>query len=106
MRPRLAAAVVLLAVLPLAGCLSDDGPAVGPDGRDADGNLVFRDDWAERALPYSGHDHFDPAQHRGLSTPNFEERGWDPLISEYYGRSAGGYLCGDSVDAGDRRLAV
>ena len=107
MRARLALSVSLLAVLPLvAGCLSADDPGVGPDGRDADGNLVFREDWAERAVPYSDHDHFDPAQHQGISTPNFVEKGWDPLISEYYGRSAGGYLCGDSVDAGDRRLAA
>lgn len=90
----------------LAGCASDDEGDIGPDGRDADGNLAFRDDWAEHALPYSDHDHFDAAQHTGLSTPNFHEKGWDPLISEHYGRSAGGYLCGDSVDAGDRRLAA
>jgi hypothetical protein len=106
MRARLVLSICLLAALPLAGCLDDDGGSVGPDGRDADGNLVFREDWAEHALPYSDHDHYDPAQHRGLSTPNFVEKGWDPLISEHYGRSAGGYLCGDSVDAGDRRLAV
>jgi hypothetical protein len=107
MRARPVAALALLAVLlPFAGCLSGDPSAVGPDGRDSKGNLVFRADWAEHALPYSDHDHFDPAQHRGLSTPNFIERGWDPLISEYYGRSAGGYLCGDSVDTGDRKLAV
>ena len=106
MRARLASALLMLTLLPLAGCLSDSDSPVGPDGRDADGNLVFREDWAERALPYSDHDHFDPAQHRGLSTPNFVERGWDPLISEHYGRSAGGYLCGDSVDTGDRKLAA
>lgn len=107
MRARVLVAATLVSLAPLlAGCLADDGQQVGPDGRDADGNLVFRGDWAERALPYSDHDHFDPAQHRGLSTPNFVERGWDPLISEHYGRSAGGYLCGDSVDAGDRRFAA
>jgi hypothetical protein len=107
MRARLVLSVSVLAVLPLlAGCLDDGDSGIGPDGRDEDGNLVFRDDWAEHALPYSDHDHFDPAQHQGLSTPNFVERGWDPLISEHYGRSAGGYLCGDSVDAGDRRFAA
>ncbi|MFA5944944.1 MAG: hypothetical protein WC876_10820 [Candidatus Thermoplasmatota archaeon] len=106
MRARLAVALALLAAVPLAGCLSDDAPSGAVDGRDADGNLVFRADWAEHALPYSDHDHFDAAQHQGLSTPNFDERGWDPLISAYYGRSAGGYLCGDSVDTGDRRLAA
>jgi hypothetical protein len=109
MRARLALALAFLAAAPLAGCLSDDGPTVGEDGllRDADGNLVFRDDWDEHALPYSdGHDHHAPLEHAGLSTPNFEELGWDPLLSDYYGRSAGGYLCGDSVDTGERRLAA
>lgn len=107
MRSFLVGTVAFLALLaPLAGCLEDGGDddGTGPGGRDAP--LEFRDDWAERALPYSDHDHFDPAQHQGLSTPNFEELGWDPLISEYYGRSAGGYLCGDSVDTGDRRLSA
>lgn len=95
--------LVLASLLP--GCLdrgSDDGDGAGGRGTP----LTFRDDWAEHALPYSDHDHFDAAQHQGLSTPNFKELGWDPLISEHYGRSAGGYLCGDSVDAGDRRLAA
>lgn len=107
MRSFLAAACAAVALLaPLTGCLdgSDDEDGTGPGGRAKP--LVFRDDWAEHALPYSDHDHFDPAQHQGLSTPNFQELGWDPLISEHYGRSAGGYLCGDSVDTGDRRLAA
>lgn len=95
-------ASVLLAGAALAGC------ANGPDGlAGAAAPLVFRDDWAEAALPYGeDHDHYDSKQHQGLSTPNFELLGWDPLISDYYGRSAGGYLCGDSVDNGERRLAA
>ncbi|HUR25839.1 MAG TPA: hypothetical protein VM327_07500 [Candidatus Thermoplasmatota archaeon] len=106
MRARLASALLLLSLVPLAGCFTDDDSPVGPDGRDSHGNLVFRDDWAEHALPYSDHDHHNPLQHAGLSTPNFQELGWDPLLSDYYGRSAGGYLCGDSVDTGERRLAA
>ena len=107
MRSRLLLAVALSCASLLAGCLSGDGGGAGSG--DANGHgvpLAFRDDWAEHALPYSDHDHHDPLQHQGLSTPNFQELGWDPLISEYYGRSAGGYLCGDSVDTGDRRLAA
>ena len=95
----------LLAAVALTGCLDggDDGDGSGAGGAP----LAFRDDWAEAALPYGeGHDHYDPVHHRGLSTPNFQEVGWDPLISEYYGRSAGGYLCGDSVDNGEKRLAA
>lgn len=97
----LAWVVFLLAAPAFAGCLDDDGSAT--NGAPP---LQFRNDWAEVALPYGDHDHYDPAQHRGLSTPNFQELGWDPLISEHYGRSAGGYLCGDSVVTGDRRLAA
>jgi hypothetical protein len=107
MRSLAATGLALAFLLPLmAGCLDSghDGGDGGSAGRDRP--LEFRDDWAERALPYSDHDHFDPAQHQGLSTPNFKELGWDPLVSEYYGRSAGGYLCGDSVDNGERRLAA
>lgn len=107
---RSVALVLGLAIPVLAGCFGggeDDGNA-GPGGRGPP--LTFRDDWAERAVPYTNdvmdHDHFDPAQHQGLSTPNFQELGWDPLISEHYGRSAGGYLCGDSVSTGERKLAA
>jgi hypothetical protein len=96
--------VLLLVALFAAGCLDGAG-GDGPGGPRA-AKLSFRADWAEHALPYSDHDHYDPLQHRGLSTPNFKELGWDPLISEHYGRSAGGYLCGDSVDTGERKLAV
>lgn len=92
-----------LTLLALAGCLSSNDN----NGSKATGSLTFAHDWAELALPYGeGHDHFDPVHHQGLSTPNFELLGWDPLISDYYGRAAGGYLCGDSVDNGERRLAV
>jgi hypothetical protein len=107
MRSRLLLAILLSCASVLAGCLSGDGDGNGPDSGKGEGApLVFREDWAEHALPYSDHDHHDPAQHQGLSTPNFHELGWDPLISDYYGRSAGGYLCGDSVDTGERRLAA
>lgn len=99
-------ATIALASLALAGCAADKGP--GGDAGGQPGPLSFRDDWAELALPYGeDHDHYDTVQHQGLSTPNFEVLGWDPLLSDYYGgRSAGGYLCGDSVDNGERRLAA
>ncbi len=104
MRPSPFLLLAALVATALAGCVgggeeSGTGTSVAPP--------EFLDNWAERALPYGeGHDHYDAAQHQGLSTPNFEELGWDPLVSEYYGRSAGGYLCGDSVDNGEKRLAA
>src|ERR1044072_3561515 len=103
MRSRLLLAIVLASTL-VAGCLSGskDGASSGGDGPGV--RLSFRDDWAEHALPYSDHDHHNPAQHQGLSTPNFQELGWDPLLSDYYGRSAGGYPLGASVPTGDGPL--
>jgi hypothetical protein len=62
-----------------------------------------------RALPTgSGHDHHDPAQHRGLSTPNFEVVGWSPLpTAAMENKSAGGWACGEtSVTSSGRHLAV
>lgn len=100
-----ALASFVAAAIVLGGCFGGGG-AGDPTGSGAvKPPLVFRDDWAEHALP-DEHDHFDPVAHENLSTPNFEILGWDPLISEYLGQSAGGYLCGDAVDAGDRRRAA
>lgn len=92
-------AVVLLLTPVLAGCLSD-----GP------GDERFPVAWSEKALPFGpDHDHLDRAQHRGLSTPNFEIVGHDPLVSEHYGTTAGGSFCGDvpaSPNDGRRLAAV
>lgn len=62
--------------------------------------------WAEAAL-VSGHDHADPLLHENLSTANFEVLGHDPLISDDYGTTVQGNLCGDAAATADgRRLAV
>ncbi len=99
------ATLALLTTAALAGCLAgDDGAPTG----DGDGvTSTFHPEWAEHAVPFGeDHDHFDPAQHQNLSTPNFEVLGWNPLVSDHYGATAGGHLCGDATDAGDRRLAA
>jgi hypothetical protein len=59
-------------------------------------------------VPYGGsHDHHDPAHHAGLSTPNFQVLGWDPLITDYHDATSGGYFCGEIGERDDgRRLAV
>jgi hypothetical protein len=108
MRSSLVAVLAALVAVPLlAGCLSSNsGSDGGANGNGKAAKLTFREDWAEHAMPYSEHDHHNPAEHVGLSTPNFKELGWDPLLSDYYQRSAGGYLCGDAVDTGERRLAA
>lgn len=98
---RLAAAA--LVVLTLAGCVTTvgtqrDGPAASA-----------ADDWSVRALPFGeGHNHSDPRQHAGLTTPNFQVVGYDPLLSPDYGMTTpGGYLCGDAKPvATGRQLAV
>jgi LVIVD repeat-containing protein len=99
MRPATPAFIAL--ALLLAGCAG--GPArTTPPGE-------FDPLWSERALAYGlTHNHTDPAQHRRLSTPNFEVVGYDPLLSPYFdGRTAGGYLCGDAATVADgRRIAA
>jgi hypothetical protein len=64
--------------------------------------------WHEQALPFGpSHDHTDPADHRNLTTPNFEVLGYDQLNSSHYGQPAGSYFCGDAKPVeDDRRLAV
>ena len=92
---------LVLAALALAigGCVSAPAPAAPGPGA----GLLH---WAEAALA-SAHDHADPALHANLSTPNFEILGYDPLISEDYGTTVHGNLCGDAASTTDgRRLAV
>lgn len=73
----------------------------------SDGAPAFAADWVELALPFEpGHDHLDVHDHRNLSTPNFEIIGYDPLITDYYGTSAGDYFCGDVRERDGRSLAV
>lgn len=89
-------------LLLVAGCAA---PAQDPQRAPADASV----DWSERVLSWpEGHDHADPAQHAGLTTPNFEIVGYDPLLSPYYGGTTpAGYLCGDAQATADgRRLAV
>lgn len=98
-------AALLVVLVLAAGCVAPattpapEAAATGPDA------LL----WAERALPFGGgHDHFDVAHHAGLSTPNFQLVGWDPLATDRFaGAGAGAYFCGDArADADGRRLAV
>src|SRR6185436_5288049 len=52
------------------------------------------------------HDHNDAAMHKGLSTPNFEVIGWDPLVSDYHKRPSGAYSCGTVIDTDERTIGV
>ncbi|HVM45730.1 MAG TPA: hypothetical protein VM582_07315 [Candidatus Thermoplasmatota archaeon] len=93
-----------LALLALAvGCVT---PA--PEG-ERDGGNEAPPDWAERVLSWPpDHDHANASHHAGLTTPNFEIVGYDPLFSAHYGgRTPAGYLCGDAQETTDgRRIAV
>lgn len=101
--PRASALLALLGLV-LAGCLA--GPADDGDEDRAGGDAAAAPGWSERALA-SGHDHADPAVHAGLTTPNFRILGHDPLVSEDYGTTVQGNLCGDATSTRDgRRLAV
>lgn len=95
---------LLLALPALAGCIgSSDEPDL------AENALEFEIAWSEKALAFGeDHDHNDRAQHRGLSTPNFDVLGYSPLNSTYYdGAPAGAYFCGDAKEVEDgRRIAA
>lgn len=95
---------VLLVATFVAGCVSVPQP---PDATATLGAIDAS--WAVRALPTgSGHDHHDPAQHKGLSTPNFEVVGWNELPTDaFQNKTAGGWSCGEAGTTKDgRRLAV
>ncbi|HLE47478.1 MAG TPA: hypothetical protein VI818_04200 [Candidatus Thermoplasmatota archaeon] len=67
----------------------------------------FDPQWAELAVfEKSGHNHKDPSHHEGRTTANFEILGWDPLVTDHYGRTSGGHLCGDTAEKNGKRLAV
>ncbi|HEX9815916.1 MAG TPA: hypothetical protein VGB18_02960, partial [Candidatus Thermoplasmatota archaeon] len=106
-------AVVGLVSLVLAGCLDETGESASARARrlgqgTSAGTVAFHPEWFELALPNGDeHNHKDLAQHTNLSTPNFDVVGWDPLVTEYHGKAAGGYFCGDvSAKTDDRQLAV
>lgn len=103
LRPLLAPLLLAAAVL-ASGCVAPGTEAPA----DPAGASAIPVDWAVRALPGGeGHDHFDLAQHQGLSTANFEVVGWDPLVTDALGASAGSYYCGEVAETADgRRLAV
>ena len=106
-RSRSPVLLAVLASLVIAGCVqAPDEGAGGNAAPSAAGSLPAG--WAERAIPSGeGHDHFDPLQHQGLSTPNFKLLGWDPLVTDATGGTAGGYYCGEvATTAEGRRLAV
>jgi hypothetical protein len=112
MRARSLFLVGLVTVLLLAGCL--DHAAVGGGAKSHRGAagglrpaLQIPDGWSELPLAdEQGHNHADHAMHLNMSTPNFEVLGYNPLITDYHGRTAGGYLCGDANEKDGRRLAI
>lgn len=80
-------------------------PGIGPSGGPASS---AGGDWWSRVLDADeAHDHLNVTQHQGLSTPNFEVLGWDPLDGGSHGRTLVGNLCGDAAATTDgRRLAA
>jgi hypothetical protein len=115
MRPQSLFLVGVLLAGALAGCVdssnskSADANRLVRQGVGAAEILHINPDWAELALvddlpPL--HDHKNPAHHENLSTPNFKLIGYDPLISDYYGRTAGDHACGDTKEKDGRRLSI
>ncbi len=107
--------IAVLIVLALAGCISEPDPPVEPEPEPLPEPMV-EPTWA-RAAVYGpdhaefgpgdpvGHDHSDRAAH-AWTTPNFEVLGWDPLVTDRHGMSAGGYYCGEVSKDGEQKLAV
>lgn len=97
----------LLVLLSAAGCFggSDDGETIGSGDAPA-----LTTAWAERAVTNSKtddqHDHGDPTHHEGFTTPNFEVLGYDPLVTDYHKRPAGGTYCGNVAETEERTIAV
>ena len=96
--------LLLLLSLVAAGCVTSPNG----DGQDGDGIDPTDVSWAARAVPSDdAHAHDDPAQHANLSTPNFQVVGWDPLVSDAFGATPGGFFCGGAgTTAEGRKLAV
>lgn len=94
---------LVLVTMTLVGCLSPDS-----DDGEAPVETDFDLDWADLALTdHEGHNHADRLDHPGMTTPNFDVVGWDPMVSPYHGTTPGGYACGDVEDTvDDRRLAI
>lgn len=66
---------------------------------------VFDPDWA--SVPYGPpHNHRDPSHHKNLSTPNFEILGYEPLKTDWHGKTPGGFGCADSREKDGRRLSI
>jgi hypothetical protein len=99
--------VAFVALLLMAGCLGDGGDG---DGTPTPPVGAVDAAWAARAVTNQGtdddHDHSDPVQHEGFTTPNFEILGYDALVTQYHGRPAGGYYCGTVAQTEDRTIAV
>ena len=101
------ASVPLLACLALvaAGCVTPPATDLQQAGLlDPESGLPL---WVVQGM-VSGpeHDHSDPAQHAQITTPNFHTVGYDPLVTQRYGKSAGGGCGGTGVTAEGRKLAV
>jgi hypothetical protein len=108
--------LLAIAIVALAGsaCIDQTGNSTpaGARGVRAPGTLTYDPaiptDWFELALPTGAeHNHRDASHHENLSTLNFNIVGYDPLITDYYGKSAGDYFCGDQREGTDgTRLSV
>lgn len=106
-------AVSIVLTIAMSACLESQSNATpaGTRGLRAPGAVAYDaaipTDWFEIALPTGAeHNHRNPVQHENLSTLNFDIVGYDPLITDYYGKTAGDYFCGDQREVDGRRLSV
>lgn len=105
-------AALLLTTGLLAGCAgaspgSDASRTAQLGSGSASDALAFSLDWAEIAVRADeDHLHTSSSDHEGRSTPNFEVIGYNPLRSDWYGKSAGGFGCSKTAQTSERALSV
>jgi hypothetical protein len=97
-----------MAAVAATGCLGAQQTPDQADAQSADtgGNATS---WAADVLAFGdGHDHANTADHRNLTTRNFETVGWDPLVGNETEATPRGNLCGDvkETDEGRQLAAV
>lgn len=106
MKAILLAAIIAVSAI-ASGCVQPQAaaPQTAASAMDPITNLPM---WVVNGVP-SGetHDHKDATQHVGLSTPNFQVVGWDPLVTDRYQSTANGMGCGGTgVTKEGRKLAL
>jgi hypothetical protein len=93
----------------LAGCVGEVTEDAGDEVEAQRSGLEDR--WWLDQVPSSkddpDHDHSSHADHANLTTPNFQEIGWNPLVTDEDGQTPSGMMCGGATTREDGgRIAI